>query len=264
MNAGQLGAALARGVAARDVKSANYRTCEHTNLPELGLDKDLVDASSPSVKLGIQLLELVDLDTVTDHERRVELAGSNVVVQDFLPVQVNRRLAVTDESNTLLHDGTDVELVAEGRVGGNQSDPTHLSDGSDTLVGCLGHVGLEHQSLLSLVQERLGLVESPTVQGAVQSTGDHLEDLFRYVLDLAEIDRLDALQLAGHFESSGDLVDGDDSLGTLEQGPSNGTLTDRAETPDTDDVALLDASVDDTVVRGGQDVRQVEGCGNHD
>lgn len=229
--------------------------------PELGLNKDLVNAGSPSVKLGVQLLEFVELDTVTDHESRVELAGSDVVVQNFLPVKVNRRLTVTDESDTLLHNSSDVELVAERGVGGNQSNSAHLSDGSNTLVGRLGDIGLEHQSLLSLVQERLGLVESSAVQGAVQSTGNHLEDLLGHILDLAEIDCLDAFQLAGHFESSGDLVDSNDSLGTLEQSPSNRTLTDGTEAPNTDDIAFLDAGVDNAVVRGGQDVGQVEGCG---
>lgn len=86
-------------------------------------------------------------------------------------------LTVSDEPDTLLHQGSDVEVVGKGSVCGNDTDPevqgpsftrgqltgqqtlyrsffarspAHLPGGHDHLVGNLRNVRLEHQSLFDL------------------------------------------------------------------------------------------------------------------
>lgn len=153
---------------------------------------------------------------MTDHESGIKFARTNVVVEDFLPVQVHGSLTVADEADTLFHDGTNVELVAERGIDSDKPDPTHLSYGPNTFVGGFWDISLEHQRFLRLVQERFRFMEGTAVERTVKATGHHFQDFAGDILDFAEIDRVYILQLAGHLESGGDLVDRDDSLGALE------------------------------------------------
>jgi len=47
---------------------------------------------------------------VGDHLERVDLAALDLL-EEHLPVEVNRGLTVTDEADTALHESTDVEVV---------------------------------------------------------------------------------------------------------------------------------------------------------
>ena len=67
---------------------------------EPGLDKDLLNASESLVEGVVEILEVLEGDSVRDHERRVELASHDVIVEDRLPVGMNGCLSVTLESDT--------------------------------------------------------------------------------------------------------------------------------------------------------------------
>ena len=62
------------------------------------------------VKDVVDGVELGDVDPVTEHHERVGLAVLDHG-EEFLPVKVDRGLAVTDEANAALHEGTNVEVV---------------------------------------------------------------------------------------------------------------------------------------------------------
>jgi hypothetical protein len=131
-----------------------------------------------------------------DAQFGVKLAATDVLVEDLLPVQVNRRLSVTDKAHSLLHERTNVEPVGEGAVGSNEPDAAHLAHGDDHLVRGLGHIGLEHERLLRLVEQRLGLVEGAAVDGDIEAVGHELENLGGHVRGLLEVDDLDPELLA--------------------------------------------------------------------
>lgn len=77
---------------------------------EFGLDVHLLHTVCLRLKLVVDLVELVDRDTVGDHLEGVDLALLNHH-QQLLPVEVYGRLAVSDEANTALHKGADVEVI---------------------------------------------------------------------------------------------------------------------------------------------------------
>jgi len=93
----------------------------------------------------------------------VQLARDDVIIEDLVPVEMNRRLTVPDEANSLLHECTDVEVVGVAGVYTDETDPTEFLGEEDHFVGSLGNIGLEHESLLNLVKEGLGLVKGGSV-----------------------------------------------------------------------------------------------------
>lgn len=74
-------------------------------LREASLYVDLLHAVILLVKVVIHLSHVLHTDTVSDHLERVNLILLDLV-QQVVPVHVNRSLAVTDESDTALHQRT--------------------------------------------------------------------------------------------------------------------------------------------------------------
>lgn len=76
----------------------------------LGLDKDLLQAVLVLVELVVDLVEIVELDAVRNHLQRVQLALLDLP-QKFLPVLVDGRLSISNETNSTLHQRSNVEVV---------------------------------------------------------------------------------------------------------------------------------------------------------
>ena len=55
----------------------------------VGLDKYLDDTKFALVERLVQFVHILERDPVGDHERRVELSGDDVVLEDLVPVQMN-------------------------------------------------------------------------------------------------------------------------------------------------------------------------------
>jgi len=55
----------------------------------LGLDKDLDDTGFTFVERVVQFGHIFEGNPVCDHERRVELSGNYVVIENLAPVQMN-------------------------------------------------------------------------------------------------------------------------------------------------------------------------------
>ena len=77
---------------------------------ELGLHKDLLHALFSSIIELVDLLKLINLDSVGDHVQCIQ--GTILkLLQQILPIQLYWCLSIADEANTALHQGTDVEVV---------------------------------------------------------------------------------------------------------------------------------------------------------
>ena len=87
----------------------------------------------------------------------------------------------------------------------------------------------------------------------VDSSGVHIVDLPRDILDLLKVDGMNLARvgLFSHLESSRDGIDSDDFLGSLQERPLDRTDSDGATTPDGNHVSLLDSGIDDRVVGSG-------------
>lgn len=70
------------------------------------------------------------------------------------------------------------------------------------------------------MQPRLGFVERPSINGDIQSVWDELEYGLSHVDVGRDIEDLDSELLLGVRESRRDDVDSDNSLSTLDLGPS--------------------------------------------
>lgn len=128
-------------------------------LPGIGLNEDLDNTGVSLVKLLVELGEILNWHSVSDQRSNIKLLGHDVIVENLLPVKVDGGLSISDESHTLLHERTNVEVVGVSSVGTDEADSTELLGQEDHFVGGLTDIGLEHQSLFDLVQEGLGLVE---------------------------------------------------------------------------------------------------------
>lgn len=70
----------------------------------------------PGVEYAINLIHIIDPDTMRQHGQGISLALANHLQQGF-PVQVDGSLAVADETDPALHESTNVEVVGlEGKV----------------------------------------------------------------------------------------------------------------------------------------------------
>lgn len=100
---------------------------------------------------------------MTNHEPDIKLARHDIVMQNLFPVKMYGCLPVPDKPHTLLHEGTDVEMVGVSCVHADKPDSAHLFNEPDHFVGCFGDVGLEHESFFDFVEEGFGFVEGSSV-----------------------------------------------------------------------------------------------------
>ena len=71
------------------VHPSGLGTPRHRWRRSLGLDKDFDDAKLSLVKRVVQFGHVFERNPMSDHERRVELSGDDVVVENLSPVQMN-------------------------------------------------------------------------------------------------------------------------------------------------------------------------------
>lgn len=64
-------------------------TASHGRRRSLGLDEDLDNAKLTFVEYLIQFGHILEWNPMGDHERRIELPGNDVILQDLVPIQVN-------------------------------------------------------------------------------------------------------------------------------------------------------------------------------
>ena len=81
------------------------RTALTSGLREASLYVNLLHAVILLVEIVVHLGHVLHTDTVSDHLERVNLVLLDLV-QQVVPVHVNRSLAVANESDTALHQGT--------------------------------------------------------------------------------------------------------------------------------------------------------------
>jgi hypothetical protein len=72
---------------------------------------------------------------------------------------------------------------------------------------------------------------------------------------LLEVNNLDSRLLLRERQSGENRVDSDDTRRAFEECPTSGALTDRPEAPDTNRVTFFDASINDGVIRCGENIR---------
>jgi len=82
---------------------------------ELGLDVDLLHTVFLLVELVVDLVEILDTNSVGNHLERVDLTALNLL-KKLLPVEVDWSLTVTNEANTTLHERANVEVVGLGSL----------------------------------------------------------------------------------------------------------------------------------------------------
>lgn len=166
----------------------------------------------------------------TDLQRGIKFTSQDVIVQDLLPPLVHRSLSVPNEPDPFLHQRTDVDVVREAGVSGNDTDTAALLHAREHLVDDFWHVRLQHQSLLHLVQQGLRLMERTTVECDVESSrADLLETLHDIRMD-REVKGFDARLLLGKGETFRNSVNTDDTLRALEFGEFRHALADGAQT----------------------------------
>lgn len=187
---------------------------------------------------------------------------------------MNWSLAITNKTHALLHQRADVDVVRVPSVGSNEAAAAALLHAHDHLVDDLGHVRLEHERLLNLVQQALRLVEGTAVERDVEAAGADLLETLDHVSVLGEVERLDAALFLSESETLGDAVNADDALGALEFGPLGYALTDGTETlnralekprhdieyrtyPNADRITFVDTGIHDAVVARWKDVGQI-------
>lgn len=225
----------------------------------------------------------------------VELPRDDQVIEDLLPVLVYGCLAISNVTNTLLHQRANVEVVCVSGVGSNDTDTAALLHRHDRLVRNLGDVRLEHERLLNLVQQRLRLMEGTytksneiparskappsmltAIQGNVETTRSDFLNALHNILVLREVDDF-ATILLRLLETLRDPVNANDARCALELRELGGAETNRTETlgacevskcsrlprhpytyPNAYNIARLHTSVHDAMVSSAQDVRQVQ------
>lgn len=253
----------------------------------LGLHKNLLDTIFVVFELVVNLVEVLQADTVGNHLKRIQLPGLYVLHQ-LLPVQVNWRLPVTDQSDTALHQGSDVEVVClqcvssqflRSRRLGTYISNVDTSDAAtakvphtlDHLVDQLASVRLSTDRQLNSVHPPLGVLASRTLKGDVRATttaqlleladdGGLVGNTEAQLLVVNEVKLVLVLcgpQLLDEVEPNL-LVDKNDLGGALVDGEDSAHLADGSRAPDGDLVALVNGSVLDAVVRRGEHVGQVQ------
>ena len=184
-------------------------------------------------------------------------------------------MSVPNQPNPFLHQRSNVQPIRVSSVRRNDSDPSHLLYRQERFVQRLAHIGLQRQRLTDLVHDRLGFVESGSVNSDVQPIGNELLDLLGHVCVDGEVDGV-YTHLLRLSETVGNLVNPDDPGGAFEESPLGYTKSDGTQSlkekktslglldeprrlsksyPNADNVALLHASILNSMVRGGQHIR---------
>jgi hypothetical protein len=84
-------------------------------------------------------------------------------------------------------------------------------------------------------------------------------DLLGNIHVLFEVDTLDARFLPCKRKSGRNRVNSDDMRCALEERPMNNALTNGSEAPDTNCITLLNPSIDDSMIRCSENIREVYG-----
>ena len=224
---------------------------------ELRLHKGLHDALLLSIKGPVQLLELLERKPMAQNNGRVERAVLNLL-QEFVPVLLNRSLTRSSKRDALLHQRADEESVSRSGVIGDESNVAKLADGLQHLVGNLGGIGLKADGSLKGVQGPLCVSEGGSVNAAVDTLGFLLVQRLDNVLGLAKVDDFAANVVSCHGESLGNIVNGNDTLRTSELGPFAGEEANWTQTPNRNTLAFLNLGTDGSMIRRGDNVGQIE------
>ena len=157
---------------------------------------------------------------------------------------------------------TDVEVVGEADVDAGDTDTAEVPHGLNALVDDFAGIGLEADGQLNGVSPVLGVFTSNTLEGDVGTTAiDHLLQLGNNTLAAAELGEVDSLDFwIALFDEvqTPVLVNHDHALGSLHQGEIRTHLADGSRAPDGNDIALVDAGVDDAVPAGADHVGKVQ------
>jgi len=157
---------------------------------------------------------------------------------------------------------TDVEVVGVADVDAGNTHATEVFHGLDALVDDLAGVGLEANCQFDSVSPALGVFTSNTLEGDVGTTAvAHLLQLCDDALaatKLSEVDSLDSgIPLLDEVQTPV-LVNHDHSRGLVHQSELGTHLANGSCTPNGNNIALVDASVDNAVPAGADHIRQVQ------
>lgn len=157
---------------------------------------------------------------------------------------------------------TDVKVVGVANVDASDTDTTEILHGLDALVDDLTGVCLKASSKLDGVSPSLGVFASDALNGDVGTAAvAHLLQLRNdalATLELGEVDSLDpGIPLSDEIKAPV-LVDHDNSACFVHQGELGTHLANGTSTPDCNNVALVDASVHNTIPAGADHVRKVQ------
>lgn len=155
---------------------------------------------------------------------------------------------------------TDVEVVGVPDVHTSNTNTTIVLHALDALIQDLARVGLQASRKLNGMQPCFRILASDTLQCNVRAnTIAHLlklgDDSFG-ALELREIHGLNLGVLLLDVVQPPVLVDEDDSARAVDEREVRAHLSNWSCAPDGHDIAFLDASVDDAVPAGADDVGQ--------
>lgn len=134
-------------------------------------------------------------------------------------------------------------------------------DTLDHLVDDLRGVSFQTSGDLESVSPALGVFSSNTLKSDIRTTVLHFlqgADNSLALGQVGEVDGLDVGVLGLAVVETPVLVNDNDTLGAVQVREVDAHLTDGTGTPDGNDIAFLDSSVDDTVPAGADNIRQVE------
>ncbi|KAI6749977.1 hypothetical protein HG531_007242 [Fusarium graminearum] len=133
---------------------------------KLGLHKHLLHTILLLLKLVIHLVKILQPDAVRQHLSRIKLAPLDHL-QKLIPVLVNGGLAIADEANSALHQGSDVEVVRVADIHARHAAPSVIANALDHLVDNLARVRLGTDGKLDCVHPALGVLARHALDGAV-------------------------------------------------------------------------------------------------
>ena len=115
--------------------------------------------------------------------------------------------------------------------------------------------------LLRMIREAQAIFKKPptSIQALVQTSRDHFKKSLGNILVLIEVDSLDAELLTCILQARSHSINTDDTLGPLELTPFDHSQADWTKSPNSDSIAVSHAGIDNTVIAGRQDIRQVDG-----